>query len=109
MAKVQKFMNSSSPSEVVDGILDKGIVNPQRTFLRVASLELRKAICERVRDSARQRAEEMDRKIADLEVEEAKLLLPSRVSDPGQPHSTPAAHSARDLRSRERRGLALKY
>ena len=44
--------------------------NPQRKFLRVASLELKKSLCSKVRDAARKRSEEMDRKIADLESEE---------------------------------------
>jgi len=84
-------------------------VNPQRKFLRVAHLELQKALCEKVRDCARKRAEEMERKIAEIEVEKAKLLVPGQVSEPGQPHPTPASHLTRDLGSRERRGLALKY
>jgi hypothetical protein len=48
--------------------------NPQRRFLRVASLELKRSLCAKVRDAARKRAEEMDRKIAELEAEKAQLL-----------------------------------
>ena len=54
--------------------------NPQRKFLRVASLELKKSLCRKVRDAARKRAEEMDRKIAELDDEKAQLLASSQVS-----------------------------
>ncbi len=48
--------------------------NPQRKFLRVASLELKKSLCEKVRDTARRRAGEMDEKIAELDAELDCLL-----------------------------------
>lgn len=56
--------------------------NPQRRFLRVASLELKRSLCEKMRDAARRRAGEMDKKIAELEAEKAQLLAASRDASP---------------------------
>ncbi|MGA2616724.1 MAG: hypothetical protein ABSF26_03885 [Thermoguttaceae bacterium] len=67
--------------------------NPQRTFLRVASIELKKTLCRRVRDAARKRAAEMDAKIAELEREKTRLLATGAAS------SEPLS----------RNGFALKY
>jgi hypothetical protein len=74
--------------------------NPQRKFLRVASLELKKSLCRKVRDAARKRSEEMDRKIAELDGEKAQLLVPDPAAA-GQP--------AGETGPFQRRGLALKY
>ncbi len=75
------------------GSLASNAENPQRRFLRVASIELKKTLCRRVRDAARKRAEEMDAQIAELEQEKTRLLAAGADSpEPG-------------LRS----GFALKY
>ena len=83
--------------------------NPQRRFLRVASLELRKALCQKVRDVARARAAEMDRKIAELELEESRLLAAAAVSHQKQPPAVAASPVASVLGPAGRRGLTLKY
>ena len=82
---------------------------PQRKFLRAASLELKKSLCRKVRDAARTRAEEMERKIAELDAEQAQLLAAGQVSEPAQPGRLPALHLARDLGADRRRGFPLKY
>jgi hypothetical protein len=48
--------------------------NPQRKFLKVANLELRKTLCRKVREAASQRMREMDRQLAEIEQEQARLL-----------------------------------
>ena len=68
--------------------------NPQRKFLRVASLELKKSLCSKVRDAARKRSEEMDKKIAELDGEKAKLLASSQVSAEGVTDPAAAQPSA---------------
>jgi hypothetical protein len=95
------------------GSLTSDAENPQRKFLRLASLELKKSLCRKVRDAARKRSEEMDRKIAELDVEQAQLLASSQVSDPGELELdlgfTATERPTRDIGSSERRRLALKY
>ena len=83
--------------------------NPQRKFLCVAALELRKAMCERVRDAARKRVAEMDQKIAELEGAKTQLLAPSQVAEQGAANPTAAQRPTRDVASQERRGFALRY
>jgi len=82
--------------------------NPQRRFLRVASLELRKALCVKMRDVARVRVAEMERKIVELEIEEARLLAKATVSQTPPPLS-PAPRAANGPGAVARRGLTLKY
>ncbi len=65
------------------GVLDDAN-NPQRKYLGAASLELKKALCEKVREAARKRIVEMDRKIADLDGEITRLLGTSRGPTPGR-------------------------
>ena len=89
--------------------------NPQRKFLRVASLELKKSLCSKVRDAARKRSEEMDRKIAELDGEKAQLLASGQVPPQGPAEPTAVPHLASDMESRapcadgRRRGFALRY
>ena len=83
--------------------------NPQRKFLRVASLELKKSLCSKVRDAARKRSEEMDNKIAELESEKAQLLASSQVGGQGQTNPVAAQPPASDLGSQGRCGFALRY
>lgn len=73
--------------------------NPQQKFLRAASLELKKSLYMKVRDAARKRAEEMDRKIAELEAEVAQILASSQVSQQGETGSLAAArpHKGRGI------------
>ena len=82
--------------------------NPQRRFLRVASLELRKTLCTKMRNVARARVVEMDRKIAELEIEEAQLLAAAEVSEPAPPRS-PAPRATSNAAAAARCGLTLKY
>jgi len=82
--------------------------NPQRRFLRVASLELRKALCVKMRDVARARVAEMERKIAELESEEARLLATAEVSRMAPPPH-PVPRSASTAAAAARCGLTLKY
>ena len=83
--------------------------NPQRRFLRVASLELKKSLCSKVRDAARKRSEEMDRKIAELDGEKAQLLASSQVAEEGETDPPAAPRPTGDIGSQERRGFALRY
>ena len=83
--------------------------NPQRKFLRVASLELKKSLCSKVREAARKRSEEMDRKIAELDEEKAKLLAASQVPEQGPTNPAAVPRPASDGGSQERRGFALRY
>jgi hypothetical protein len=83
--------------------------NPQRKFLRVASLELKKSLCSKVRDAARKRSEEMDRQIAELDSEKAQLLASNQVAEEGETDPPAAPRPKRDTGSQERRGFALKY
>jgi len=82
--------------------------NPQRKFLRVASLELKKSLCNKVRDAARKRSQEMDRKIAELDGEKARLLAAGHAAEQGPAELVPAP-TAGDAGARPRRGFALKY
>jgi hypothetical protein len=83
--------------------------NPQRKFLRAASLEIKKSLCRKVRDAARKRSEEMDRKIAELDGEQTQLLASSQVSEQRETGPTAAQRPTGDIGPQERRGLALKY
>ena len=83
--------------------------NPQRKFLRAASLELKKSLCSKVRDAARKRSEEMDQKIAELDGEQAQLLASSQGSSHGQMTPTAGQPLIGDTESHERRGFALRY
>ena len=83
--------------------------NPQRKYLRWASLELKKSLCQKVRDAARKRAEEMDRKIAELEAEESRLLAMAQALEPGPPCPAPAPHLAKRSGRPERRSFTLRY
>ena len=83
--------------------------NPQRKFLHIASLELKKSLCNKVRAAARKRLEEMDQKIAELDEEKTQLLASSPVSEQGQTNPTAVPRPTREIGSRERCGFALKY
>jgi hypothetical protein len=83
--------------------------NPQRKFLRVASVELKKSLCSKVRDAARKRSEEMDRKIAELDSEKAQLLASCQVVEEGKTDPPAAPRPKKDIGSQTRRGFALKY
>ena len=48
--------------------------NPQRRFLRVANLELRKTICNRIKEASCRRIAEMDLQLAAIQTEQAQLL-----------------------------------
>ena len=48
--------------------------NPHRKFLRVANLELRKALCVRVRAAAARRVAQMDEQLAEIELQQTQLL-----------------------------------
>ena len=47
---------------------------PQRKFLRLADLELKRALCSRVRDAAANRVAEMDQQLAEITQEQARML-----------------------------------
>ncbi len=89
--------------------LTSDVENPQRRFLRVASLELRKSLCKKMRDVARARAAEMERKIAELELEESRLLDAAQVSQQGEPAAVAASQVTGVAGPTGRRGLTLKY
>ncbi len=83
--------------------------NPQRKYLRWASLELKKSLCQKVRDAARKRAEEMDRKIAELKAEESRLLAMALAAEAEPPCPAAAPHLARRSGHSGRRSFTLKY
>jgi hypothetical protein len=83
--------------------------NPQRKYLRIASLELKKSLCCKVREAAMKRAAEMDLKIADLDAEKIRLLAASLASEPDASTLTAGLRPTRALGLPERRGFALKY
>ena len=83
--------------------------NPQRKFLRIASLELKKSLCSKVRDAARKRSEEMDQKIAELDGEKTQLLASAQDSAQGPTNPTAVPPPTSDMGAQERRGFALRY
>ena len=83
--------------------------NPQRKYLRWASLELKKSLCQKVRDAARKRAEEMDRKIAELEAEESRLLAMALGAEAGPPPPAAAPQRAKRSGRAGRRSFTLRY
>jgi hypothetical protein len=83
--------------------------NPQRKYLRAASLELKKSLCSKVRDAAKRRAEEMDEKIADLDDQQTRLLAVGRLTAAGEPDLGAAPLSAGQSGLQPPRGFALKY
>jgi hypothetical protein len=91
------------------GSLTSEMDNPQRKFLRVASLELKKSLCRKVRDAAKKRAEEMDGKIAELDDEKTRLLAANRLSPPGETECTPASPPVSEVGPSPTQGFALKY
>ena len=74
--------------------------NPQRKYLTLAMLELEKVRRNKVRQSASQRIESIDRRVAEIEEEQAALLAaaeaelaessltggPHKLADPGSPN-----------------------
>ena len=47
---------------------------PQRKFLRLADLELKRSLCSRVREAAARRVAEMDKQLAEITEEQARML-----------------------------------
>ena len=47
---------------------------PQRKFLRLADLELKRALCTRVRDASARRVAEMDKQLAEIAAAQAQML-----------------------------------
>jgi hypothetical protein len=74
----------------------------------VASLELRKTLCRKVRDAAAKRAEEMQGKMGEIETEESRLLGPELLLRQG-PHDAAGLHSAPGPAPADGRGFTLKY
>jgi hypothetical protein len=83
--------------------------NPQRKFLHVASLELKRSLCSKVRDAARKRSAEMDQKIAELDCEKAQLLASVQVAAQGQANPAAVPSPASNLGAPARCGFALRY
>jgi len=83
--------------------------NPQRKFLRAASLELKKSLCRKVRDVAKKRADEMEGKIGELDHEQARLLAAGRPSQPEETDAAAASPSAGEVGSQQAHGFTLKY
>jgi hypothetical protein len=81
---------------------------PQRKFLKLANLELKRALCNTVRDTARQRVEEMDKQLAEIAAEQARVLSAIRIGLGTSPEcGTPRA--ANGLTVSGRRGLTIQY
>ncbi len=85
--------------------LTSEVENPQRKFLRVASLELKKSLCRKVCDAAKKRAEEMEGKIAELDEEKGRLLAAHRLS----PAEETDCKAAPPPAGQQPRGFTLKY
>jgi hypothetical protein len=71
-----------------------GEKNPQRKFLRLATLELRKTLCNTVKEAARRRLAEMDRQLAEIIAEQSEVL---QTIQAGEHHH--ARHGATPTRS----------
>lgn len=83
--------------------------NPQRTFLHLACLELRKTLCRKVRDAARGRAAEMDRKIAELDGQASQILDTNQTLQEEASSPTAAPHWATDPGTAGKAGMRVKY
>ena len=91
------------------GLAAGDIQNPQRRYLRVASLELKKSLCRKVRDAAAKRVEEMDLTIAALDAEKNQLLTESHDLPQPRGASLPAPSPLEASAVRQRHGFALRY
>jgi hypothetical protein len=89
--------------------LTSELENPQRKYLRAAGLELKKSLCRKVRDAARARTEEMDREIADLQQQQARLLAAAGVSAAGQTDLPGGSLPADGAGAGPPGGFSLKY
>jgi hypothetical protein len=70
---------------------------PHNNFITLASLELKRTMCEMVRTAARGRVAEMDRQLAEIDQEQAELLSAieaRRESGLVGPHAPPAGDAA---------------
>ena len=74
--------------------LNSELENPQRKYLRAASLELKKSLCRKVRDAARKRTEEMEEKIAELDRQQAELLAAGGICPPEEMDAAAASAGA---------------
>jgi hypothetical protein len=74
------------------------------TFLRLASLELKRALCNRVKRAAAKRIEEVDKQLAEIEAEQAAVLqsLPHDRQDESPENGSPPSRTAEC-------GVRLKY
>jgi hypothetical protein len=91
------------------GLAAGEIQNPQRRYLRAASLELKKSLCHKVRDAAVKRVAEMDLAIAALEDEKSQLLAKFHDLPLARGTSLPAPAAPGDSGVRRHRGFALRY
>jgi hypothetical protein len=94
---------------ITHGAMTDDAKNPQRKYLGAASLELKKTLCQKVREAARKRIAEMDRKIADLDAEMVQLLGTGGASKPGRPGTGSGRNSTEEPASLQGRGFTLKY
>jgi hypothetical protein len=83
--------------------------DPQRQFLRVASLELKKTLCRKVRAAALKRAAEMERTIAELDGEKARILAAVGVPDPAEPRHIAGPLPKAEPGSEARHDFRLRY
>ncbi|MGA2068254.1 MAG: hypothetical protein ABSG86_24995 [Thermoguttaceae bacterium] len=83
--------------------------HPHRKFLRVASLELRRTLCRKVREAALKRVGEMEAQMSRIESEEAQLLAAGGVAARGLPHAVPPPHQPHDAPATRGRSFTLKY
>ena len=82
---------------------------PQHAFLSMASLELKKTLCNKVLEAARKRCAEMDTQIAELEREQERLLAMALKDDPGLRRSPRGPHWEDGDGAVPSKGFTLQY
>ena len=82
--------------------------NPQRKYLTLAMLALEKARRSKEKQSANQRAANIDRRLAEIDVEQAELLAAARVEHKGSLRARRRAH-AKEKDVQLKNGFTLSY
>jgi len=83
--------------------------HPQRKFLRAASLELRRSLCNIVKKAAIDRAAEMDRQLVEIENEQVRVLCASESPSPRTRLAADAAGLPQQTAAARAGGFTMKY
>ena len=84
--------------------LTRASADSHSTFLRLANLELKRTLCNRVKQAAARRIEEVDKQLVEIEAEQATVLqsLPHGRQDESSENGSPPSRDAEC-------GFRLKY